>query len=373
MTCKKCKKEIPDNSVFCNLCGSKQISTPRKTIKRENGTGSVYKRSDLKTRPWVAVTPLTKTAQPQIIGYYETAQEAKDALDEFRRNPTTKLNITVKELYEEWKPLGYKDKSKQQCDCYNASWKHLTTIYSVKFRELRTAQMQRVIENMQTGEKVYSYSAISKVKTLLGLLYKYAMENDIVHKDYSNFLVLPKKGENSKERFTDLELKQIEKSAGKVPFADCILMMCYTGFRIGEFLSLTKFSVHYQGNIMALVGGIKTDAGKNRLVPVHSKIRPYFDAWLSKDGETVICKDNGDSYNTKYFREKCYYPALEQIGVRKLSPHATRRTFSTRMSAAGVRQEDMIALMGHTDFSVDIESYINQEAETLAKAIEKLS
>ena len=43
------------------------------------------------------------------------------------------------------------------------------------------------------------------------------------------------------------------------------------------------------------------------------------------------------------------------------------------MSAAGVQEEDFIALMGHSDFSVDIESYIFQSAEKLSKSIEKLS
>ena len=43
------------------------------------------------------------------------------------------------------------------------------------------------------------------------------------------------------------------------------------------------------------------------------------------------------------------------------------------MSSAGVREEDFIAIMGHTNFSVDIDSYIYQTAEKLKSAIEKLS
>ena len=112
----------------------------RKSIKRENGTGSVYKRKDLKRRPWVAVAPAELirdddarkvNAKQMIIGHYATAQEAKDALDEYRRNPTTKYNITLAELREEWMPVWYSGKSSKLCAGYDSSWKHLAP-YTIK-------------------------------------------------------------------------------------------------------------------------------------------------------------------------------------------------------------------------------------------------
>jgi Site-specific recombinase XerD len=393
--CKKCDKELRNDFVYCPWCGQDQRKSVRKRreIKRENQTGSVFKRSDRKNRQRVALTPKTQ----QIIGHYETTQQAKDALDEYRRNPTDRLNITVKELRDEWEPLGYKGKSKQLKDCYNAAWRKLEPLYGLKFRELRTAQMQQIIEEWQKerplldkdGKQVIkddkpqivkpqSYSSLSKIKILLGLLYQYAMQNDIVNKNYAEFLVLPKKEAGVKDCFNEMELKKIENAAfgtndvKKVPFADCIYVMCYTGPRIAEFLTLNKFSVHEKDGVCALYGGIKTDAGKNKVVPVHHKIKPILEEWLAQDGQTVFCRPDGTPYPAKYFREKCFYPALEKIGVRELTPHATRRTFATLMSAANVREEDFIAMMGHTEYSVDIESYIFQSAEKLSKSIEKI-
>lgn len=54
MQCVKCKKEIPEESVFCLYCGKKQSAEPRKAMKRANGMGSVYKLSGRRERPWAA-------------------------------------------------------------------------------------------------------------------------------------------------------------------------------------------------------------------------------------------------------------------------------------------------------------------------------
>ncbi|UZT82106.1 tyrosine-type recombinase/integrase [Caproicibacterium sp. BJN0003] len=396
--CKNCRKKLSDDWIYCPWCGKKQIETKRKTIKRENGTGSIFKRYDIKNRPYVALCPSESDKKREAIGYYATAQEAKDALYDYKKNPTDKLNITLEELYAEWKPIGLKDKSKQLSDSYRAAYNKLSPLWKIRFREIGYGQVQNILESLQKphtkcdkkgvatlkgGKPVIlppsSYSSLHDVKVLCGLLCKFAAKNNIVRDNWAVLLDLPKKSQSVKDCFDDLERKKIENAAfgtagsEKVPFADFILFMTYTGLRITEFLNLTKFSVRESNGNYALYGGIKTDAGKNKVVPVHHKIVPILKEWIAKGGQTVFCKDDGSPYRAEYFRKKCYYPALEQIGVRKLSPHATRRTCATMMSAAGVREEDFIAIMGHTDFSVDIDSYIFQTAEKLQPAIEKLS
>lgn len=389
--CKKCKKELSDDWIFCPWCGKKQIASVRRTIKRENRTGSVYKRSDLKHRPWVAATPTKKGSKPQIIGHYESAQEAKDALDEYRRNPTTKLNVTLKQIYNEWKPIKLRDKSQKLIYGYDESFAKLSSLQDFKFRELRTAQMQKIIDDLQKerpkldtkgAQRIkdgkpqlwppMSYSGLAKIKVLLGLLYQYAMENDIVNKNYAEFLVLPKKPKGVKDCFNDLEIKKIENAVDKIPFADCVYFMCYTGLRITEFLTLNRFSIHRVGKICTLYGGIKTEAGENKIVPVHHKIQNILEKWLKKKGKTIFCRPDGSPYSANYFRKYCYYPALESIGIRRLTPHATRRTCATMMSKANIREEDFITMMGHADFNVDIDSYIRQSAEKLSASMEKI-
>lgn len=209
------------------------------------------------------------------------------------------------------------------------------------------------------------------MKALLTQLYDYTMQNDIVHKNYAMFIILPKKEKNEKDCFSELEVKRIENAIGTIPHADSILLMCYTGFRIAEFLELRP--ENYDPKNRALIGGKKTDAGRNRIVPVHQKVQKILDAKLSMGGETIICDAKGLPYTPDSFRRRCYYPALDAIGVKRLTPHATRHTFATRLSAAGARTEDIQALAGHEDYEMTANTYIHQNVATLRKAIEKMA
>lgn len=79
---------------------------------------------------------------------------------------------------------------------------------------------------------------------------------------------------HQKGAFTRLELKKLEDlAASGFPGADSALALCLTGFRISEFLALTRFS--YDPGNHALRGGSKTEAGKDCIVPVHAKLQPY--------------------------------------------------------------------------------------------------
>ena len=369
-------------------------------MRLPNGYGSVYKLPGPRRRPWVArvtagwkkIKPSKKYAEAkyEILGYFEKRTYAIEALAEYHRHPTTKTNITLAALHEEWETVKFKSGiSKQMQDNYRAAWQYLRKIEDMKFKDIRTGNMQEIFDSpakMKLGKekkpilkdgrpvwegKELGHSSLEKLRDLCSQLYQYAMKNDIINKNYAEFLILPKAEKTKKTAFNELELKLIEAAVGKVPYADCILMMCYTGFRITEFLNLTPFS--YDAAANTLTGGIKTEAGKDRPIPIHGKIKPLLDAWLAKGGERIICRDNGKPFTAKYFREKCFAPALEQIeGVRKLSPHECRHTFASLLHSAGVDPVNIQKLMGHADFSVDAETYIHVNMDELKRAVEAI-
>lgn len=334
-----------------------------------NGYGSAYKLSGNRRRPFIArITTGFTNKHVQLyetLGYYESSQLALEALANYYKTPVSKPNMTLGEVYAEWSDIKFKTISKSGESVINSAWNYLQTLKDIKMKDLRTAQLQKVVNDCPCARDTKE-----NIKTLASPLFRYAMQNDIVNKNYADFIVLPKSESTEKEPFTMLELAQIEKAAKKgIPFADCILILCYMGWRIGEFLTLTRFSYNEQEQI--LTGGSKTEAGKSRIIPIHPKIQKYVKLWIDKGGDTIFCKDNGKPYNTKYFREECYIPALKLIKIRELNPHSCRHTFATILSNSGANPEEVKRLMGHADYRTTAR-YTHADLEVLKKAIQSL-
>ena len=405
---KRCNRELQDDFIFCPYCGKNQTNSKPKVRRRTKGTGSIYIRKDNKSKPYAAASSVT--GKQVYLGAFATKREAENALKDYEYNPVNGFNMTLEQLHDKWvKTKAYKKLGDSVKSNYASAYIKLKPLYKRKFRDLRTSDYQYIVDYydnphhevgaggklkylLPNGKGTYKvtntpkiceglgYSALHKVKCLLTTLYTFAMKEDIINKDYATFIELPEQEETTATRFTEVQLELIRQSVGKVPYMDYIYIMCYVNFRVSEFLELTpgKYKVTDSG-IHYFVGGKKTDAGKDRIVPVHPKIQNLIQTCIAHNGETIFCRTHegsefGKAMNKDYFLKYCFRPAMQAIGLGdEYTPHSCRRTFSTRMSAAGAREEDIIALMGHTDYKVDIDHYIIQEVDTLYNAIKLLA
>lgn len=341
----------------------------KKKRKNPNGFGSVYEVKDGRRRkPWVArvTTGWTKDGKQkrQVIGYFETSAEALQALVLHQVNPVSpKANMTLGELYEEWSESKYRRISKSTIDNYKAAWKYLSKHEKVKVKELRKAQFQKIID----ANEDMSQSTLQKIKALAVMLCNYAVENDITNKNYAQFIELPKTTKKERETFTDAEIKTLEDNAEKIEWVDTILILIYSGMRISEMLNLTRFNVDLKKRIFT--GGLKTDAGKDRIIPIHDKVYKYVEKWYNKNNDYLIFREDGKKFNAKYYREKIYYPTLEKLEIRKLTPHSCRHTFASLMAKAGVDPLYIQRIMGHTDYAFTANEYTHTDITELKDAI----
>lgn len=351
----------------------------KKRNKRENGSGTICYRANRKTKKWVVFAPASitwsekegkaKTTRKQI-GSYATYEEAKTALKEFLVMPSPRYNMTLQDAYDEWSGRFYakQDTGKSSVASYTAAWAKVPAyLRRMKMRDIRTAMYQQIIDDHAD----MSASSLNNIKIVLKACCEYAEQNDVISKNYASFIELPKKEQTEKEAFSELELEKIAQAVGTVPYADVIYLMCDTGFRISEFLSLTRFS--YNREAHTLTGGLKTKAGKNRIVPLVDPLSiQIVEDWIAKGGDTIFCQEDCKPWTSNAFRNHVYYQALEKIGVRRLTPHACRHTAITRAAKADVRPEAMMAKFGHASYDIEVQRYIHPDAETLANEFAKV-
>jgi integrase len=384
---KKCKKEIPDESAFCLYCGMRQTPKKRTSHKRVAASGTITKLSGKRSKPYQALRAATTTEDGGIIrplvGTYATYAEAEDALrlDKVEQTapPASEYtDFTLSQIFDEWKKTrDYKDLAKQTQDNYNAAMKYLKPSHGQLFRELRRPQFQQAVDAAEEAGR--SHSTMEKIKAISTILSDFACENDVIMKSYAKNVKLPaEEKKKSPEYFSDIEVAKLDKISGD-PIVDMIMVMIYTGMRISEMTRLTKFDIDVKE--MLITGGAKTDAGKDRIIPIHPRIQPIFaslrkecDKYIFEELVSVGNKKQGTDrlvkkpYRYEHFCD-LYYEVLQRVGIRRLTPHKARHTFFTRLDAKCDDKLGMAMVGGHSDPNFTERTYVHPDVERLRKVI----
>lgn len=341
-------------------------------MRLPNGYGSVYKLSGNRRKPWIARKTVGWTSESKqkyyTIGYYTNRKEALEALAEYNRNPIGETrDVTLGEIYETWSARRYRSANKSTRGTYQSAWNHLEVLKDMKVRDIKTSHLQSVISAMEDKKKL-SQSSCQKVKILAGILLKIAIADDIVKTDYSQMVKISQQDKKKIEIFSDLDIAKMWRHENE-PWVDTLLLFVHTGMRISEMLSLTKFNVDIDA--MLITGGVKTDAGKNRIVPIHKDVQHIVKRRYNTEHTHLITR-NGKPISPDYYRKNIFYPTLEKLGIERITPHKARHTFATLLHREGVDLKTRQMLLGHSDVSTTMH-YTHPDIQTLQVAISRIN
>lgn len=358
-------------------------------MKRANGQGSI---SFIKGRskPYRALAPAKLEEyryKSYLIGYFKTKREAQQALNEWLTVPhSDRPNMTLEQLFKEWKVTAYRDISMQTRGNYDAAWNRIKPLGGYKVRDIKTNDFQKIIDDISDN---YSLSMLGKIKTVCVMLEDFAVQNDLINKNYARFIKLPKKEQKEKPIFTEDQVRIIAKGArNNVGIADQILVMIFTGWRIQEFCNLTQDS--YNREEHTLTGGLKTEAGKNRTVYIPDFLTHIVEKYANLPKSALFCEiresigEDGKreneyiSWKTTRFRF-CFEKTLDRLGIardlpdgRKITPHSTRHTYNSLLFERGVNVETRMRLMGQVSEHVNKKVYTHAEKRILMQAVNSL-
>ena len=163
----------------------KSTTSIQKGIKRANGTGSIYKLSGNRRKPWTVQLSsgtvkredgsyITKRVR---LGYYATEEEAILALARYREGPySIKDTYTFSEVYEMWSEKYFATlESASSNRTITAAYNHVKNIWHRDFASLSIQDMRDAIEQSDNTPSIQS-----RIKSMFNLIYDFAVEAEIV-------------------------------------------------------------------------------------------------------------------------------------------------------------------------------------------------
>ena len=354
----------------------------KKRMRLPNGLGSVHKIGDGKSRrnPWRARFPshveldeITGTARQKYItiGYYATEIEAIEALMEYRKNPYTleAASCTFEDVFKMWSAKKYQDLSKASQKSYNSAYKNSEPLRKMKMREIRVSHMDEIMQNTEGG-----YQVQAKLKVFWGQIFKYAIEHDIIQKNYADFVKTRDSIPETSRTAVPLEDREKiwqEIEAGNHD-AELVMIYLFTGMRASELLEIRKENVDINARIM--IGGLKTEAGKNRRIPIHKCILPFIERLMQTEGELLVMRyDKGSPEIMTYarFLKHHWKPVVEKLGFAEYTPHYGRHTMATMLREVKVPEDIRKLILGHANGDIT-DRYTHHSDEMLLEAVDLL-
>lgn len=332
------------------------------------------------------------------LGYYPTRAEAEAALVAYNASPYDLSNkvITFEDLYQEWSTKYFRTISESAARTVVAAYRYCSGLYNMKIRQINIGHLQDCMEEgyiivdrgRDKGKKRYASAYIKqRMKSMFNLMYDYAVARNLIQVNVARQFKISdairreaEKNRKEKVPFTKEEIDTLWKcvEADAVPFADMILIGIYTGFRPSEVASLRVENVFLAQN--KLVGGMKTEAGTDREVPIHPRIKHlvekrYHQAteifqseWLFND----IRGQQGTAMTYDKFRRR-FESVLRDLGMCHTG-HEMRHTFATLAHRAGMDKYAIKKIIGHRPSQSDLlESvYTHITFEDLYNEIQKI-
>ena len=400
--CPECELQVSNAAYSCPHCGyplkKSAKNIPRKRRMRlPNGFGQIseIKNKNLR-KPFRAMVTVGKTPEGRPIArplkpvtYFKTYNEAYAALVEYNKSPyDIDKDITMSDLFNKWYSEYCKRVVKVSAINVASIWKYCTSVYDIRVKDLRIHHIKTCIEDgtIEVAGKIRhpGESTKARIKSVFNSILDYAVEYGYIEHNISkDFKYHPSThietniSASSHMSFTDDEM-HILWSYKDNPVVQNILIQCYSGWRPQE-LGLIKLSDVDLDNC-TFTGGMKTEAGKGRTVPIHDYIREIvlckYKESMELNNKYLLSYSNstGTGLRLSYSR---YLKEFNQIkDVLNLNPnhkpHDCRVHFITMAKKYNMDEYAIKYIVGHTISDITERVYTDRDIKWLKNEMKKI-
>ena len=233
-----------------------------------------------------------------------------------------------------------------------AAFGNFSELHDKPFAKITLDELQGVMDSCTLKK-----SSLELMKSLLTQMYKFGEARQLCDRDLARHVVIPDAADDEHGVPFSLADIRVLWEGRADPTAAMLVIMCYSGFRISAYPGL---DVHLEEGYFQ--GGVKTAAGKYRIVPIHSSILPLVQERVSSGGLLPISAGLFRAHMAAYLKAHTMDPH---------TPHDCRHTFSALCEKYGVSDADRKRMLGHS-FGQDITNgvYGHRALDDLRKQME---
>lgn len=279
----------------------------------------------------------------------------------------------------------------------------------IKIKEISAVYVQKYYSNL-TKKGVTPHTIVS-INKLITPCIKYAYNTNIIIKDFTSAIVLPKEDEKTKlskenkiHPFTLQEQKKFLSVIKGAKNEALFLTALYSGLRQGELLALTWNDINFKesyiqvnktvaevadvtpegrGKLKRILQTPKTKSSIRKvdipkiLVSIlkHHKLNQaqhkLKDNDRYEDNNLVFCTKYGKFINSRNLRQ-LFKDILKENDIKDRKFHDLRHTYATRLFELGEREKTVQKLMGHSNIAVTMNTYTHVLDNIKEKAVSKL-
>ena len=198
---------------------------------------------------------------------------------------------------------------------------------------------------------------------------QYASKIELTNKNYAPLLSI---GRNRQVRphkpFSRQKINRLWKAVCN-DNVDTVLILLYTGMRVGEMLHLRKSDINIRQRFIRITKS-KTASGI-RVIPIHPRILPLIIARMDSPGVTLLSDPDGVPYG---YSRYCiiWREVMRLINATGHTTHDCRHTVTTLLDNAGANETAKRRILGHSGGDVTERVYTHKGLRQLRKCIELL-
>lgn len=344
-------------------------------MKLPNGFGSITHLTGNRRRPWAVRKSVD--GHQKYLAFFHTYSDALSYLADYNKNFAVyaPASTTFADIYQ----LDMRERRRRIASItaknYDTAFAKCTAIANRPLQNIIVADLQGVIHRLQHAG--VGYATQKRVRQVMHNVYRYAVKYQLLPPsgDISHFVDvdMPRR-KYKKTPFIVRQINRVKAIADDdksplSPWAKCVVMMCYSGPRPSEFLSIQKSDVKLYSRTYKIRHS-KTKAGQNRLVPISKKTLVYYKWWMNHPGKTLITTCDGKPLTYSQFRR--HFNAVMTASHCHHTPHECRHTCATWLDDKGANKIAIKRILGHAIQDVTDGIYTHKNVRQLKKAIDLL-